>query len=93
MEVDEQLRKIGCVRVARALHVLVHLLPLVLILYDFFSQPDIDECQEQSDLCAHGRCRNTPGSFTCDCDPRHIRMLHNESCEGIAILFYYINFK
>lgn len=29
---------------------------------------DIDECAEGSARCAH-RCVNTPGSFTCVCNP------------------------
>ena len=29
---------------------------------------DIDECSEHINLCEHGRCVNTPGSFRCACD-------------------------
>uniref|UniRef100_A0A8D2MIQ8 EGF-like domain-containing protein n=1 Tax=Zonotrichia albicollis TaxID=44394 RepID=A0A8D2MIQ8_ZONAL len=29
--------------------------------------PDIDECRISPDLCGHGSCVNTPGSFECEC--------------------------
>ena len=28
---------------------------------------DIDECRISPDLCGHGTCVNTPGSFECEC--------------------------
>ena len=28
---------------------------------------DIDECRISPDLCGHGACVNTPGSFECEC--------------------------
>ena len=30
---------------------------------------EIDECALLPGICRHGRCLNTVGSFTCDCDP------------------------
>ncbi|KAK4808060.1 hypothetical protein QYF61_017080 [Mycteria americana] len=36
-------------------------LPLV------FIPTDIDECRISPDLCGHGTCVNTPGSFECEC--------------------------
>ena len=28
---------------------------------------DLDECQLDPAICENGRCRNIPGSHTCDC--------------------------
>ncbi|XP_030446849.1 wall-associated receptor kinase 2-like [Syzygium oleosum] len=30
---------------------------------------DIDECKDPKTYPCHGKCRNTPGSYTCDCGP------------------------
>ena len=37
---------------------------------------EIDECALLPGICRHGRCLNTVGSFTCDCDPGYRCDLH-----------------
>lgn len=35
--------------------------------HSYFNVSDIDECRISPDLCGHGTCVNTPGSFECEC--------------------------
>ena len=50
----------------------------------FFSSKDINEC-ESGFLCQNGRCINTPGSFTCDCNPGYILSPDGLHCIDITI--------
>ena len=43
---------------------------------------DIDECTEQHRLCYNGRCKNTIGSFLCQCQSGFRLSADRRSCEG-----------
>lgn len=43
---------------------------------------DVDECEESLALCSGGRCRNTEGSFLCDCPPGFTVDEDGTSCVG-----------
>lgn len=50
----------------------------------FFS--DIDECATKTDECPpHSRCKNTVGSYTCQCIEGYLK--DNERCKGMNILY------
>jgi len=38
------------------------------LLSDVFRLSDVDECAESREVCMEGRCKNTVGSFICDCE-------------------------
>lgn len=42
---------------------------------------DIDECRTMFGVCENGRCINTPGSFTCQCQ-RGYELTANQNCIG-----------
>ena len=42
---------------------------------------DIDECTMESDNCTH-ICHNTPGSYTCSCQPAYILDTDGYTCNG-----------
>lgn len=47
-----------------------------------FCLPDIDECQQTPNPCAH-QCRNVPGSFRCLCPPGTVLLGDGSSCAGL----------
>lgn len=47
-----------------------------------FCPPDIDECQQTPNPCAH-QCRNVPGSFRCLCPPGTVLLGDGRSCAGL----------
>ena len=42
---------------------------------------DIDECSLDTDMCAQ-ICRDTAGSYTCDCSPGYTLSLNGRDCNG-----------
>ena len=53
-----------------------------------FYATDINECQENEDICEHG-CSNTIGGYRCKC-PRGFQIDDNNKCVGKRI--YYLLF-
>lgn len=41
---------------------------------------DINECQKNSNLCRNGLCKNTDGSYICQCPPGFKVNRHNTEC-------------
>ena len=51
--------------------------------FHLFYLADINECQILLELCRNGRCRNTEGSFTCECADGYTVTSDGESCRDI----------
>lgn len=49
-----------------------------------FSPTDIDECKVMPNLCTHGQCINTMGSFRCFCKVGYTTDISGTSCIGKA---------
>lgn len=48
-----------------------------------FLPSDINECEEDKDLvCQNGRCKNTVGSFICDCQQGFTKTADGRNCRG-----------
>jgi len=47
---------------------------------------DIDECQEDRELCQPGICKNTYGSYYCECQQGYSVKPGTTSCTGITSL-------
>lgn len=43
---------------------------------------DINECKMIPNLCTHGKCRNTIGSFKCRCDSGFALDSEERNCTG-----------
>ena len=47
-----------------------------------YSFSDVDECQNDPQLCSNGVCRNTPGSFECLCGDGYVLAKGTTACVG-----------
>lgn len=52
----------------------------------FSVEADLDECTTMRHDCS-GTCVNTPGSYTCECEPGY-RKTRTNGCEGTGQLLY-----
>ena len=53
---------------------------------------DIDECLQNDNLCDHGQCTNTAGSYECECEIGYIPAEDKKSCVGKTLyLFHFVN--
>ena len=48
---------------------------------DDLSSADVDECAQEG-MCENGICRNTRGSFRCQCNNGYRATATNQACEG-----------
>lgn len=48
----------------------------------YFNMTDINECTMFPGLCVNGRCRNTVGSFECECYPGFAKDSFGTNCTG-----------
>ena len=44
---------------------------------------DIDECASMPDLCSHGLCINTMGSYRCSCDRGFVADQSRTNCDDV----------
>lgn len=47
-----------------------------------YSLSDINECAMFPGLCVNGRCKNTIGSFECECNPGFAKDSFGTNCTG-----------
>ncbi len=45
-------------------------------------EPDINECNENKQICVNGECRNTPGSYSCVCNHGYNLSRDGAFCRG-----------
>lgn len=53
---------------------------------------EIDECALMPQICNHGKCINTPGSFRCICDIGYIYDEFSHQCIGKRFFIWDLNF-
>jgi len=47
-----------------------------------FSLPDIDECENNPDICDGGQCTNIPGEYRCLCYDGFMASMDMKTCIG-----------
>ena len=50
--------------------------------FALFLLSDVDECQNDPELCTNGVCRNTQGSFECICGKGYVLAKGTTACIG-----------
>ena len=49
---------------------------------------DIDECLEVPNICKGGQCKNTFGSYLCECPPGYKLDADKQTCVGNVTYFF-----
>lgn len=44
---------------------------------------DVDECRMMPYLCRNGRCRNTIGTFSCECTSGYVLSSDGQHCRDV----------
>lgn len=52
---------------------------------------EIDECALMPQMCNHGKCVNTPGSFRCICDVGYTYDEFSHQCIGKSVEMYFVS--
>uniref|UniRef100_A0A8B9LZJ9 Fibrillin 2 n=1 Tax=Astyanax mexicanus TaxID=7994 RepID=A0A8B9LZJ9_ASTMX len=59
----------------------------------FLSLPDVNECEEDPNICLFGSCFNNPGSFECVCKPGFVLSDNGRRCYDTRVSFCFTRFE